>query len=242
MRRRLFLGLTLGALATTVRGQLNPRWLERKRMKMTILGNSITIIENPDNIIWWGTWGMAATTANNDYAHLLTAALGNTTTTSYYCASWEQNHNDPGFSYSGFFGPKLTGNPNVILIRLGENVNNLTNYQADFETLINYCKATVPSAAIYVTGLFWTIAEQDAMQQAAANACGVTWISLAGIDDGFPPNRSQIGTVVQGNDGLPHVIESAGVAIHPSDAGMALIAQRITAGIGVASRAVGTVF
>ena len=198
---------------------------------MLIIGNSFTIIPTPNNSTWWGTWGMAASTQATDFAHVLQDAMATAspgmTINPQYCVTWEQNHNN-SFDYT-YFDAMLATNPDIILIRLGENVTVLTNYQANFETLIEYCQAACPTARIIVTDNYWVDAAKDLPQQLAAAATGVEFVSLTGLDT--TANRSFIGAVVQGDDNLPHNINDAAVALHAADPGMAAIKDRLYDGI-----------
>lgn len=195
-----------------------------------VLGNSITIIPADHAIMgvnWWGTWGMAASVAANDFVHKLADML-DIPITGHYCFNWESAHDTFNKSaYDSFFD----GDPDLVLIRLGENVTNNTGYQADFEALITYVRTQVPYARIVVTGNFWADATKDADQEAAAKAQGVLWIDFTGLDN-LGSNRSFVGATVSGDDLAAHTITDAGVAIHPSDAGMLAIATRIFDNLG----------
>jgi len=216
MRASLY-GITAGSSGTP----------PRNYSRMLIIGNSITIIPFPNNTTWWGTWGMAATVQANDFVHVLGDLMASNSPSLVldpeYCVTWENDHNN-SFDYT-FFDSMLAANPDLILIRFGENVVDLTNYQADFETLINYCKAARPTADIVVTDCEWQNATKDNDQHLAALATGVGYVSLAGID--IPANNSFIGAVVSGDDHLNHNVNDAAVALHPADPGMAAMAARI---------------
>lgn len=199
----------------------------RNYSRMLIIGNSMTIIPFPNNTTWWGTWGMAATVQANDFVHVLAGLMATNSPALVidpeYCVTWENDHNN-SFNYS-FFNTMLGANPDLILIRLGENVVDLTNYQADFETLINYCKTACPTADIVVTDNEWQNPTKDNDQHLAALATGVGYVSLAGID--IAANNSFIGATVKGDDSLDHTVNDAAVALHPRDTGMAAMAARI---------------
>ena len=61
------------------------------------IGNSITI--HPLNEYWWNECGMAATTAENDYVHLVASAL-DAKIYAYNFATWELMGHDRGETLS----------------------------------------------------------------------------------------------------------------------------------------------
>ena len=61
------------------------------------IGNSITI--HPLNEYWWNECGMAATSAENDYVHIVTKALV-AKSYAYNFATWEMMWHDRGETLS----------------------------------------------------------------------------------------------------------------------------------------------
>lgn len=190
---------------------------------MAVLGNSITI--HPITSFWWGTFGMAASERSKDYVHVLETRMKANEPASLVSplniSDWEQNRNT--FNLNSV-NPIITGK-DYIVIRLGENVSDLTNYEADIVTLINHCKTVNPTAIIATTGNFWANPTKDNAMKAASLTTNSQYIDFDGLD--IPENKSFIGAIIRGDDGLDHVVDNAGVAIHPGDLGMQRISDRI---------------
>lgn len=207
-----------------VNNALSVSAIEARYTRLLVLGNSIT--KHAITSYWWGLWGMAASTREKDFAHrLLTKLLPANPTLTLAAENpfdWESNH--VAFDYSQL-DPFFTNVPDLIVLRLGENVSSMTGYQASCEALINYCKSKAPFATIIMTGVLFTDAAKDAAQLAAAASAGVAYVSLS--DLWTAENQSYIGAVVQGDDGFSHTVDNPGVAIHPNDLGMDRIADRI---------------
>lgn len=190
---------------------------------MAVLGNSIT--QHPITSYWWGVWGMAASERSKDFVHVLETRMKlsepSATVTPLNIAAWEQDRTTFNLST---INSTISGK-DYIVIRLGENVSDLTNYQSDIEALINHCKTVNPTATILTTGNFWSSTPKDNIMKAAALSTGAQYIDLTGLDT--PENESYIGAIVKGDDGFNHTVDNSGVAIHPGDLGMQRIADRI---------------
>jgi hypothetical protein len=194
--------------------------------KTLILGNSIAIIPTPDNIIWWGTWGVAASIAENDFAHqlenLIQANNPDCIVTPENIAAWEAAHIIyDKTNFDGYF----VNNPDLVIIKIGENVTDETDFDISIQELIDYVKEQVPDARIIICGTFWGDFSMETFLQDAATANGLTYVSLSALN--IPANCSSIGATVYGDDGNPHLVNNAGVAAHPNDTGMAAIATEI---------------
>ena len=194
--------------------------------RVLILGNSFTIIDPPDNIIWWGTWGMAATIAENDYAHQLENMIQVRTphcvVTSKNIAAWELAHT----TYDkANFDAYFASIPDCVILDIGENVTDETGFATSIQNLINYVKSKAPDTRIIICGTFWGDFSMETFLQDAATANGLTYVSLSALN--IPANRANIGDTVQGDDSLPHLINNSGVALHPNDTGHNLIAVEI---------------
>ena len=186
------------------------------------IGNSITI--HPLNEYWWNECGMAATTAENDYVHLVASSL-DAKFYAYNFSTWELMGHDRGETLSlldGLLSEKL----DLVTIQLSENATDLSTFESDFEELIRYVQKRAPDARLLVIGDFWDKKQKDAMKQ---KACEKTKVELVRLDEikGLKKYQCGMGITVYDNNGNPHTVEHAGVANHPGDAGMKWIADRI---------------
>jgi hypothetical protein len=140
----------------------------------------------------------------------------------YEIAAWERNHATYDKSnFDSFFTDKT----DLVIIRLGENVSDETNFNVSVQAFIDYIKAKAPDARIIITGVFWTDVSKDHTLKAAATKNSLSFVELASLN--IPQNRSFIGAKVYDEEGNPHLIDHAGVAAHPNDDGMKVIAISI---------------
>ena len=181
-------------------------------MKLLCIGNSITLHFPAPAIGWHGSWGMAASAPENDYAHRLTAMLRAAgKTVDLRLETIVATEREPERFDETAFAPFLSYAPDVVVLRVGENVpdEKAEAFGAAYEKLLGlFCRQT--RAAVYAVGSFWKKdGVEDAMRRAAERA-GVTYVSLAPIQ----------GEAYQ----AVGLFEHPGVAAHPSDKGMEAIA------------------
>lgn len=186
------------------------------------IGNSLTI--HPLNEYWWNECGMAATSADKDFVHIVTSTL-DAKSYAYNFATWELMGHDRGETLSLLDG-LLSADLDLVTIQLSENATDLSTFESDFEELIRYIKKGAPDAQLLVIGDFWDKAQKDEMKQQACEATGVEFISLDEIK-GLKEYQCGMNTTVYDSDGSSHIVEHSGVAKHPGDTGMKWIADRI---------------
>ena len=208
--------------------------------RVLFIGNSITRV--PISEIWWGYWGMAATTRDKDYVHRMMARLQQINPSATFditsisvagVGSWETNTD---FYHPDVYAPDVLvaeglprADTDLIVIRLGENVRDDANFGDALFYLVNYLKQVAPGARVVITGQFWTNATREAACQSAATRSGSTFVQINQFDR--PEYKETIGNPVYGDDGQWHTVTDQFVAAHPSDAGMQAIADAILAAI-----------
>ncbi|GAB3504582.1 hypothetical protein GCM10027341_35120 [Spirosoma knui] len=196
----------------------------RAYKNVLIIGNSIT--RHGLAPYWWGNWGMAASTAENDFVHVLVGLLRQQNPSLSFsviqAANWERNHET--FALSAY-DTAFIRQPDLVVIRLGENVRDVTNYKTSYLNLLTYIQQKVPTATVVTTGSFWTNAAKDMVMSEASNEAGVLFIPLSKLDT--KENKSNMGAVVGGEDRVEHRVDHTGVANHPGDLGMKRIAETI---------------
>ena len=217
----------------TEEGSQLPGFFDSKEdVSYLAIGNSLTIHPVMENI-WWGEWGMAATSKEKDYVHLVDAYLDETydvSTTAYNFADWEtseSNRSDMFSELDQYLSPDL----DLITIQLGENITTcLDTLNEDYTELVQYIKDECPNAQIMILDEFcWPKPEIQAAQKQAADTFSLTYIDLSEIrTDEY---RAGLGTNVMGEDNEWHTITEATVAEHPNDDGMRYIANRIIANL-----------
>ncbi len=191
------------------------------------IGNSITLHSLAD--YWWNEIGMAATTEDKDYVHLVADYLKqNRGGVCFYAMNyykWENQAHDRAETYE-VLDPYLSPKLNLVTIQLSENVSDTTTFETDLEALINYVKEKAPDAQILVIDDFFNDGDKEEMKKTAAANTGVQFLSLDEIK-GNPEYTCGLGTVVFDAVGNGHIVEHGGVAAHPGDKGMQFIADTI---------------
>lgn len=170
---------------------------------------------------------MAASSREKDYVHIfeskVRASNPKFSARGAWIVNWEKNHET--FNLSAL-DTLFSDKPDLIVLRMGENVTVLKNFQRSCERLITYIKSKNPGARIFITGLFWkTSTSKETILKTAAQVTGIKYIDFTGLDT--VENKSYVGAAVQGDDGLEHKIDKADVANHPSDNGHRAIADRL---------------
>lgn len=185
------------------------------------IGNSIT--KHEINGYWWNECGMAASTEDKDYVHLVSNSL-NANYYAYNFAVWEMISHDRGETLS-VLDKMLSDELDLVTIQLSENILDMSTFETDFEDLIRYIQERCPQAKIVALGDFWD-AKKDEIK---IRACEKTNIVFAGLDEirGLSEFECGVGTSVYDNSGNPHLVEHKGVAKHPNDKGMKQIANAI---------------
>lgn len=192
------------------------------------IGNSITI--HPLANYWWSECGMAASSAEKDYYHIVKSWLESKYDTvnslAYNFSMWEVLYTDRAETIE-IIDSYLSSNLDLITIQLGENVTNLDTFKGDFEYLLNHIKSMVPSAHIIVLGdIITDSGERDIIKKKVCEEYNIDYISFDDIKDNKEYQCGK-GITVYDDKGNPHIVEHDGVASHPNDKAMQLIADRV---------------
>ncbi|WP_145352030.1 SGNH/GDSL hydrolase family protein [Roseimaritima multifibrata] len=192
--------------------------------KILFIGNSITRHGPAPKIGWTGNWGMAATSEENDYVHLLLeritqAAGGKPQAMIKNVATFERSLTD--YDIKEELKQELAFNPDLIVVAIGENAVSPATDEAKAEFATAFANLFTEltkqgKPTLFVRSSFWHHAEKDnLMKQACENAGGV-FIDISDLDQN-PANFAR----------AEQQIEHAGVAAHPGDKGMQAIADAI---------------
>ena len=192
--------------------------------KILFVGNSITSHGPKADIDWHGNWGMAATSLDKDYVHLVTKALaakqGITPVIMVKnVADFERSH--VGYDIAGKFADAAAFKADLVILCIGENVAALktpeaqARYQEQVTALLKTLKSN-PQADLIVRSSFWANEAKDTAMRKACEAVGGTFVDISALSkDEQNYARSE----------RPY--KHAGVANHPGDRGMAAIAEAI---------------
>lgn len=129
-----------------------------RHLNILFIGNSITKHEPKPSIGWNGNYGMAATSSDNDYVHKFIKLIKEQFVVDKYMAvnvaAWERDF----FVDKKRYLSAKSFKPDLIIIRLGENVNEnyarKTNFQQNLLELINYFKSD-NETDVLITNTFW---------------------------------------------------------------------------------------
>lgn len=192
--------------------------------KVLFVGNSITMHGPKADIDWHGNWGMAASSQDKDYVHLVTKALTQIhglppTIMIKNVADFERAH--ANYDITGKFSDAAAFKADLIVLCIGENVPALktqeaaAKYQEQVTALLKALRSN-PKARVFVRSSFWANEAKDTAMRQACEAVGGTFVDISALSkDERNYARSE----------RPY--KHAGVANHPGDRGMAAIAEAI---------------
>ena len=190
-------------------------------LKVLFVGNSITLHGYLPDIGWYGTWGMAASSKENDYVHRTVAMLREAYGDTAFCiaqgANWERGYENTAAVLEAEYTAARDFAADIVIIRIGENVNREANAKLPikpyFAEMVKFF-ASNPNAKVIVTDLFWKCDALDEQIRAAAFENGWTFVHLGDLEQ--DPATMALGE-----------FEHSGVAHHPGDYGMEMIAKRL---------------
>lgn len=224
-RRSFLLGLSAIALAGTEILPGSPETKPEVRFrKVLFLGNSITLHAPLPSIGWHGNWGMAATSADRDYVHLVTSGLtklqgsapetitGNIAGFERGDATYDVEKNHAGSAAAG---------ASHIILAVGENVPPLTTpeskalFKDKMTRLLRLLKGP-QKPVILVRSQFPPDPVKDGIMRETCEAAGGVFVDISclGADET---------NFARSERDYPH----AGVGGHPGDRGMKAIADSI---------------
>ena len=199
-------------------------YAQGKPQKILFVGNSLTSHGPKADIDWHGNWGMAATSLDKDYVHVVTKALavkqGITPVIMVKnVADFERNH--VGYDIAGKYADAAAFKADLVILCIGENVAALktpeaqAKYQEQVTALLKTLKSN-PKASVIVRSSFWPSEAKDSAMRRACEAVGGTFVDISALSkDEKNYARSE----------RPY--KHVGVANHPGDRGMAAIAEEI---------------
>lgn len=191
--------------------------------KVLFFGNSITRHAPKADIGWTGDWGMAASSRDKDYVHLVHRAMEEQYGPTDLCiaqgAAWETSYHSTDAVLEQYYTAARDFAADTVIIRIGENIPTAEHLKSSFkEPLRQVIKFLAGSAKrVIVTDLFWT-GPKNAVFSELAEEEGYTFVKISDLEQ--DEKTMAIG-----------LFEHDGVAHHPGDYGMQCIADRITAAL-----------
>lgn len=201
--------------------------------KVLFLGNSITLHGPAPKIGWDCNWGMAASSREKDYVHLLLsritrAAGGEPKAKVRNIADFERNLGN--FDLKEGLKDELAFEADLIVVAIGENVEALktdeqkANFESAFTSLLAELKAR-GKPTIFVRSTFWADSAKDTILKKVCDEAGGVFVDNSKLSaDESNYARSE------------RKIDHDGVAAHPGDKGMKAMADALWQAIQLQSK------
>ncbi|MDO4618319.1 MAG: hypothetical protein Q4B31_02220 [Clostridia bacterium] len=193
--------------------------IEGNGKRIQIFGNSITRHSPLAEIGWHNDWGMAASSIDKDYVHILEKKIWEKDKDAAFCicqiASWEQNYVNGETRLSEYETGENFG-ADIMIFRIIENCPHKDFkpdlFKKEFRKMVSFFDKKGTAKKIIASG-FWKHPGDEQLKE-IAEEMGADFIYLGDLGE-EKENRA---------DGL---FEHAGVAAHPGDKGMQAIADMI---------------
>jgi alpha-galactosidase len=196
-----------------------------KANKILFLGNSITCHPYRPSIGWYGTWGMAASSADKDFVHVLTSKIATTAGATptikavNIAEAFELAYNTCNPEKD--FAAEIAFKPDIIVLAVGENVPALgtptdqANYANAFANLLDVLKKDT-GATIFTRSCFWPDATKDGIMKTATLAADDYFVDISSL------SKDAV-NYAYGDPASPFK-DNTTINTHPGDTGMANIA------------------
>lgn len=193
--------------------------LEKNGLKVMFVGNSITLHGKLPSIGWFNEWGMAASSEDNDYVHILMKKIKEKNPDSSFCicqvAGWESNYKN-GEEKFNLYENARKFNADIIVMRFVENCAvkefEPVIFKNEMTKLLNYLNPQNKAKFVMTTGFWHHPGDEIIEEYAKENNYPIAKLGDLGDDDKM---------MAKG------LFEHSGVAMHPGDLGMRNIADRI---------------
>ena len=134
---------------------------KKDKIKILFVGNSITKHAPSSEIGWFGNWGMAASSTENDYVHQTVKKLKEIYNGVSYCicqaSEWENNYKNDVVPYDLFFKAREFCADSIVM-RLVENCKvkefDEVCFKKEYKKLIDYLNCN-KNARVILTTSFW---------------------------------------------------------------------------------------
>jgi len=184
-----------------------------------IVGNSITRHAPKEDIGWFGDWGMAASSKERDYVHIIISKFTEKYPDAFFCivqgAVWETTYKT--CEYEEYFSGTMDFKPDVIINTLSENVSG-EDFEEDIfiDSLISlnkYLSGGNANVKVIKSTSFFGYTEINAAIEKFSEKTGSILVP--------------IGDIYADDENLAlGLFEHKGIQIHPGDKGMERLAER----------------
>ena len=186
--------------------------------RIMFVGNSITRHEPAPKIGWNHNHGMAASSRERDYVHTVIREVQKKHPDAAFCTVqagvWEMNYTS--CNYDEYFAKAKDFHPDIIITAIGANIKADAFTHDDFVRemglLHSYLSGGKAPVLIQSGSFFNNLAKTEAIKD-YLKGCGGEFVDISDIS--ADERNLAIG-----------LFEHKGVAMHPGDRGMAMIAER----------------
>ena len=188
-----------------------------KRIMFT--GNSITLHGIKEDIGWHNEWGMAASSKEKDYVHRMISMIKEVSEDSAFCicqvAEWERKYKNGG-EFHTLFEAARAFDADIIIMRFAENCPGEgfdgDSFKNELDSFLKYLSGEKETKIIISTPFWHHPADDKIIEYAEENKLPLVLLGDLGEKD----EMKALG-----------LFEHAGVANHPGDLGMEMIAKRL---------------
>jgi hypothetical protein len=200
--------------------------------KALFIGNSL--------LYGFTTFGMCASDSSHDYYHYVNNKIlslnSNYTVTKHEGYTWEgyTTLSEQNEWLNTVLLPLLSNDLDLIIIQLGDNINDAAKLAVFEQGTINFLKfirQNCPKARTVWVGEWYSSSEKQSFIASACIKTGSFFIDISDIN--ITENQSAIGNTVTMDNGSTYTVTQAGVASHPGNTGMLKIANRICYKLGL---------
>lgn len=192
---------------------------EGSGVRVMFVGNSITRHGVLPEIGWYGDYGMAASSIEKDYVHIVMNYIRKDDPDAAFCicqcAEWERQYKQGDTVLDEFCDARDFG-ADIIIVRLVENCPieefDKDIFKLQYDKLIFYLNSKDDAKIIVTTGFWRHIADEQIREYAKEQ--GYPLVELSDLGD--ENEMKALG-----------LFAHSGVANHPSDKGMQAMADRI---------------
>lgn len=187
--------------------------------RIMFVGNSITWHGPNESLGWHGNWGMAASAPEKDYVHLVMQDITKRFPDAVFCIvqawGWESHYKN--CHHDEYFSDAKDFHPDIILSMAADNIPAAEFEHEAFVESINklntYLSGGKPDVKIVRTSTFYGGELRNAAIQDYVKRVGAYYLDISDIREN--PENLAIG-----------LFEHNGVAHHPGDKGMQVLAER----------------
>lgn len=181
--------------------------IEDKKPNILIVGNSIVLFPERNEIGWNHNHGMAATSEDTDFYGVIRNTVPHNHIERFNLWAWEG-------SWDYISIGRKTQPCDILIVKVGENVADIPNFKRELNNLVNFYKDNNTKVIIVSTAIGGLLHPTDAMMEEFCGERGYTFVDLRAMQQDV-------------TNFAWDEWEDGAIGCHPSDKGMQFIADEI---------------